>query len=382
MNRSSFQLTDIDFPWLADDPRVRAAAEVKVQKLRDWMEARHLEAVLLSRRDNFAWLTVGGDNHVLKPTEVGVGHLLITPNKKFLLAYTMDGERILNEEIPGQGYELVTVRWYEDEPRLKAVSLAGKRIAADTAIPDTEDCSLELSRMHSPLDSIELLRYRWLGYQTGVALEETAQWVQPGMTEQEVACQITINLVSRGMDVDVLLVGSDDRMEHVRHVIPSPKKIEQYILFNPTSRRWGLHANISRCVSFGRPKEVLEKRFRAAMEIEAKILEALTPGLSFAQLLQSQKNWYAELGYPDEWRNHFQGGTTGYVISDANLGLTEERVMDCQAFDYFVTLPGVMVEELVILDNQPEIASLGREWPSTTYSCRDREISLPIMWIK
>ncbi len=374
--------TDVEFLRQMDDPRVRADAAEKVRRVRAWMETRQLDAVLISRRDNFAWLTVGGDNHVLKNTEVGVGHLLITPEKQVLLAYTMDGERILGEEIPGQGYELVTARWYEAEPRLKALPLGGKRIAADTALPDVQDCSVELSRMHEPLTSLELQRYRWLAATTGVTLEEVACQIRPGMSEQVVARQITGAFASQGIDIDVLLVGSDARMEQIRHVIPSPKKIERFVLFNPTARRWGLHANVSRCVCFGPPKESLNKAFHAALGVEAKILAMLAPGVPFAQILERQKAWYAECGYPEEWRNHFQGGTTGYVISDAGLCMTAERVKNGQAFDWFVTLPGVMVEELVLLaGGKVEVASIGKDWPLAAISTDRGEISLPDLWI-
>ena len=65
-------------PLTADDAQVRADAAQKVQRLRNWLVGQKLDGVLISRRDNFAWATVGGDNHVLRNTEYGSGHLLIT----------------------------------------------------------------------------------------------------------------------------------------------------------------------------------------------------------------------------------------------------------------------------------------------------------------
>lgn len=369
---------EVDFPVQMDDPHVRRDAAEKVGRLRGWMERRGFDAVLLSRRDNFAWLTVGGDSHVLKPTEVGAGHLLVTPERLYLFAYRMDGERLLTEELPGQGYELVTTRWYEDEPRLVALQHAGKRVAADTALPGAEDCSLELSRMHAPLTALEVERYRWLAHQTGVTLENIARWVRPGMTEQAVARRITTAFVEQGIDVDVLLTGSDARMERIRHAVPSPKAIERYVLFNPTTRRWGLHANVSRCVCFGEPEPRVRAAFSAALAMEGKLLEKLAPGVPYAEILACQKVWYTAAGTPEEWRNHFQGGTTGYVLSDATLCQTDLRVPDGQAFDWFITLPGVMVEELALmLQGKVEVASRGKDWPVV----RQGEFELPGMWI-
>jgi antitoxin VapB len=371
---------NVNFPIQMDDPRVRADAAEKVARLRRWLADRGFDAVLISRRDNFAWLTVGGDSHVLKNTEVGVGHLLVTPERLVLFAYRMDGERLLEEELPGQGYELVTTRWYEDEPRLQALRIAGKRVAADTALPGVEDCSLELSRMHAPLTPLELARYRWLARQTGLTLEGIARWVRPGMTEQAVARRITTAFIEQGIDVDVLLTGSDARMERIRHAVPSPKAIERFVLFNPTARRWGLHANVSRCVCFGEPGARLQAAFSAALAMEGRLLGMLAPGLPYAEILACQKAWYAEAGSPEEWRNHFQGGTTGYVISDAALCQTDLTVPDGQAFDWFITFPGVMVEELALLaDGKVELASCGQDWPAVRVpGC---ELDLPGMWV-
>ena len=61
-----------------------------------------LEGVLIGRRSNFSWLTGGGDNHVFLASEQGACSLLVLPEGKCLLAHTMDGERMMAEEVPGQ----------------------------------------------------------------------------------------------------------------------------------------------------------------------------------------------------------------------------------------------------------------------------------------
>ncbi len=134
-------------PKSGDDPRIIQDSDLKIERLREWMADGKWDAVLITRRDNFAWLTTGGDNHVLKNTEFGVGHLLITPDKKYVLAHRMDGDRLQEMQLAGQGYELKTLSWDEGDPRSLAAGLAGKRIAADTVFSDTRDESAAIDQL-------------------------------------------------------------------------------------------------------------------------------------------------------------------------------------------------------------------------------------------
>ena len=89
--------------------------EIQEKEKRLWkgLQAKHLDGVLVSRRSNFAWLTAGGDSHVFLASEAGGESLLLTPNGKYLLAHTMDGERMMDEEVAGQGWELKAYPWFE-----------------------------------------------------------------------------------------------------------------------------------------------------------------------------------------------------------------------------------------------------------------------------
>ena len=146
MNKSVNVLSKLEelIPKSQNDPRVISDSFGKIEKVRKWMHLNQWNAVVISRIDNFAWLTTGGDNHVLKNTEIGVGSLLITPEKKYLLAHQMDGERIQELSLEGHGYELKTLSWNEGDPRSLAFGLCGSRIAADSVFPGTHDKSERL----------------------------------------------------------------------------------------------------------------------------------------------------------------------------------------------------------------------------------------------
>lgn len=369
-------------PQSQDNPRVLQLAASKRARLRSWMAQAGFDGVVISRRDDFAWLTGGGDNRVLNNSEVGVGHLVVTAQRHYLVSHSMDASRLLEEQAPGQGYEPVELRWFQGDPRLEALKLAGRRAAADTCLQGTTQVSEELALLHHPLEELEIDRLRWLARKTGNLLEQIARHVQPGMTEAHIARQMQMAFTQASIDLDVLIVGSDERIFKFRHPLPTEKHVEKYVLLHPAARRWGLHANVSRSLHFGRPDDPIRRAYRAAASIEGRVLALLKPGLGFAEILEHQKAWYGELGYPDEWQGHFQGGPTAYRVVEAGRCLGETRVLINQAFDWFITVTGAKVEELSLLTAKGvELASLGDTWPVMAVEIPQGQVLVPDLMV-
>lgn len=372
-----------DVVFSQDDPRIRTDAALKRERVREFLDQHNLEGVLISRRDNFAWVTSGGDNHVLKNSEVGVGHIAITRDRHYLLAHSMDAARLYEEQVPGQEYELVCLNWFQGDPRSAAVELVDGKWAADTDFNgQVVNVNQALSYLHYPLTELEMERCRWLGEQVGKILCRVALEIQPGQKEDEVANYLCSECLKRGIELDVLIVGSDERIFHYRHPLPTSKKIERYVLIHPAARRWGLHANVSRSVYFGTPSNEVMRAYRAAAELEACLLERLKPGLAFSEIFNWQKEKYAELGFPEEWKNHFQGGPTGYVVVDALRHTTSSKVQVNQAFDWFITVTGGKVEELALLsEHGVEIPSFQSPWPSYQTNQICNGVGVPDLWV-
>jgi hypothetical protein len=94
--------------------------------------------------------------------------------------------------------------------------------------------------------------------------------------------------------------------------------------------------------------------------------------MRFSHILEKQKQWYAEFGFEGEWKNHFQGGPTGYVITDGARSLTEKVVQVNQPYEWFITVTGTKTGELSLMtEDGLEISSfLHSSWPG-------REVSTP-----
>ncbi len=87
----------------------------KERRVREFLKARDLQALLLKRQANFSWMTGGGLNVVGTATELGNASLLITEKGKFVITNNIEAPRMVEEErLEEQGYEVRSFPWYED----------------------------------------------------------------------------------------------------------------------------------------------------------------------------------------------------------------------------------------------------------------------------
>src|SRR5690554_5401596 len=89
----------------------------KIKRLYQCIEQEKIDAVVIGRRDNFSWVTCGGSNAVNLFSEFGSALLVVTPGKNYLIAKTMDLERIYAEELQCEEiFEPIPLKWYEYSP--------------------------------------------------------------------------------------------------------------------------------------------------------------------------------------------------------------------------------------------------------------------------
>ena len=70
----------------------------KLARVRKYIKAQGLDGLVLATRANFAWLSGGGDNHVVSQADVGVGALVVTAKQAFLVANKIEIDRLATEE--------------------------------------------------------------------------------------------------------------------------------------------------------------------------------------------------------------------------------------------------------------------------------------------
>lgn len=326
------------------------------QRLGVLMERLHVEALLLRRSVNFAWYTGGADNRVDHASPFGVADVLITRDAEYVFTNNIEAPRMREEQTPE--IEVIEHPWYaEDSSAIRAVT-GGVSLGADFPLDTAFDVSGEVASLRRVLDPDAVLRYRKVGSDAAASVAEAASSVEPGMNEREAAARLAAACRRRGLFSPVLLAAADDRIVRYRHPIPYGARIERRAMLVASAERGGLYANLTRIVDFEEPDPETARRQEACEVILKRMREEATrPGRALADAFADCRRFYAEAGYPDEWKLHHQGGMTGYASREIiATPHAEQEIQVGQAFAWNPSITGAKAEETFILtESGPEI---------------------------
>lgn len=358
----------------------------KERRVREFLEKSGKDAVVIGRQDNFAWFTGGGTNKVVITSEAGFAYLIITKYKVYIVAQVMDGPRILDEEIPGYPVEAVFLTWCEGSLEDKIVQLTrGMKVISDTRMPGVEFAPSEIYKLHYPFTDREIEKCRYIGRKTDEILRKAADAIKPGMVDYEIEAMLLYEYAKLDAIPEVILVGIDERIGKYRHCIPAGKKVGKTLVIHPALRMGGLHANVARMIHFGDdlPQDIM-KRHEAANSIMATALSMCVPGRKFVDIHKELECRFAAFGYEEEWKKHFIGGITGYMLADDSVCFNPEAEVSInQVYDWFVTITGVKVEELGLCSSKGrEFVSVTGRWPAKEYEAAGQIFKLPQILIK
>ncbi len=326
------------------------------QRLRELMERRSLGALLLRRSANFAWYTGGADNRVDHASPFGVADVLITHDVEYIFTNNIEAPRMREEQTPD--FEIVEHPWYVDEVAAVREAIGDRSLGTDFPLENALDVSSEVAPLRYVLDPDTLERYRQVGVDAAVAVAEAAESLEPGMSEYEAAANLAAACRQRELFSSVLLAAADDRIARYRHPIPHGRSLGRRAMLVVSAERGGLYANITRIVHFEEPDEELRRRSEACETILQHMREKATrPGCTLADAFKDCQHFYAETGFPDEWKLHHQGGLTGFASREIiATPETRQEVQIGQTFAWNPSITGAKAEETFILtESGPEV---------------------------
>ncbi|MBI2914483.1 MAG: M24 family metallopeptidase [Firmicutes bacterium] len=344
------------------------------------LDEKKLDAVLVSSRANFAWLTCGGDDRVAANTECGVATIIASRDSLKVFTTNIEAQRLMDEELGGEGFEVVAVPWHEDRGDHLRRLVEGLKLGADVPFPGALDVGADLGRLRRSLLPAEVARYREVGRSAAQALESACLGVRPGLTEFDAAAKLDAELLKRGLVPNVTLVASDERIRLYRHPIPTVKAIERYVMLVTCAYRWGLVAAATRIVSFGKLPPELRMKHDAVVRVDASMMAATLPGRPAASVFERAVRAYEEVGFPEEWRLHHQGGATGYANREyVATPACKETIADRQAFAWNPSITGTKSEDTIVLnEGRPEVITCGsQDWPLVDVSVDGTVIRRP-----
>lgn len=322
----------------------------KDQRLADFCRTRGVDGVWLKRRTNIAWITDGADVHVDSSSSTGVGSVVWTPRKKWVICDNIEDRRLREEEF-GSGWSFEVSNWWESKAAPKG------KFATD--FPDDPFADLRAS-----LTDLELTRIRALGRATADALEKVMKSIRPGQAEHEIAGDLVGRLRNQGILVPVMLVASDERIAKYRHPIPTSKNVRKTVMVAACPRQHGLIVAVTRLVHFGKklPADLRDKHDAVCL-VDAALHAATAPGQRWCDILAVGQQVYRDTGYAGEWKLHHQGGPMGYEGRDYKATPTEtRRVVENQAVGWNPSITGTKSEDTIL--SSGEVITSMKNWPA------------------
>ena len=332
----------------------------KTDRLDDYLAETGLEAVWFARPSNFAWLT-GASNVVDREASVGVAAAGYDGSLRVLTSNN-EAPRFAEEELDGVPVE--SFPWHERSLAEAIAERSERPFETDFDVAGAE--RVPTTRLRTPLTETDVERYRELGHETATALESVCRTVEKSDSERAVAARLRERLSVRGIDSPVLLVGGEERAPAYRHFPPTKAEIGGYALVSVTAQRSGLHASATRTVALD-PPDWLAARHEAAMTVEAAALAAtkrLSNEGTAGDVFREIRDAYAEVGYPDEWQKHHQGGATGFAGREwkATPGSTAD-LQTPMAYAWNPTVEGAKSEDTALVGEGVETLTATGEWP-------------------
>jgi Xaa-Pro aminopeptidase len=351
----------------------------KQDRVRNLLLQSGLEALLLRRVSSFAWATCGASSSVNTAATHGEAGLLLTPSGHFVITNNIEAPRLEKEEhLAVQGWQMKVAAWYEKQTAVEELA-RGWQLGADGSFPGATDLSTEIAHLRAQLTPEEDGRFRTLARLCSQAMGEAARSVRPGQSERQIAGRMASECEARGVQAIVNLVATDERIDRFRHPLPTDKILTRYALLVLCGRKWGLVCSVSRLVHFGHLSDDLRHKQEAVARIDAVMIAGTRRDRILRDIVHDAISAYQAAGFPDEWRNHHQGGPAGYEPREY-LATPEslERVTAGQAYAWNPSVSGAKSEDTFLVgDAENEILTAMPDWPTLAISVEGRTLLRP-----
>lgn len=340
---------------------------IKQQRMLDIIERYGLDAILLKRRANFAWLTCGGLNHVNTAADLGIASLLVMRDRCLLLTNNIEVQRLIQEQLHDLPIEVTVFPWHDTqmETSLLEELTQGLQLGAD--VPGySQLLTTPLWEARASLTPAEVTRYLALGQLTSELIESVCHSVQPGDSEWEIAARMHHATMIHGARVPVCLVAADQRIALYRHPLPTSNTVKKQVMLAACVELEGLVCSATRIVHWGPLDQELKRRHQAVCHIDAIAKSGTRVGRPVDDIFDDIVIAYQDTGYSDQWQHHHQGGSIGYqprdLIATAHSTAT---VQPDHAFAWNPTIAGTKSEDTIIATNKDclAVSKPGENWP-------------------
>jgi|GEM_PF-1441918 len=329
--------------------------EEKIKHVRHIVRKHKKRGAIISEFYNLCWLGIHRP-HVLSLSENTVVKIEITQEDVFLVTNNIEAQRIYNEEMDENLHPFFNKKvyqWYEAEQDVYTYK-------PDAYLKDKElEQEIKLHRMC--MNASERQQSIELGLDMVAIIEATLKYIKSGKTEREISSWMHKLCVEKGIDVGLAICADWKRVLDYRHPIATDTPIEDMCMLALTVRRHGIYSCMSRMVALKVPDEALLKKRDAVLAVDAACQAYTQSGANVRNVFCKIQEEYQKQGLEGEWKNHHQGGITGYKSREEKIcGTSDIDIQEHMLFAYNPSVAGYKTEDTFFIDKGKKIV--------TTYS--------------
>ncbi|MCA9085198.1 MAG: M24 family metallopeptidase [Planctomycetaceae bacterium] len=352
--------------------------ELKHDRVRGLLETTGAEALLLQEPSNIAWFTAGADLQRCA-SDCPATSLFVTPEARLFATNSVDSIQIFEREVYGLGFQLKQREWFQPHHDLVHDLCRGRKVLSDRGPVGTKHAGRKIQRLRLPLTELEVERLRLLSAVAVHAVEATAGHLKPGITEAEVAGEISHRLLKRTVFPERIQVIADGRGERYRHWAFSEQPIQNYVVLSCCARRWGLHVGVTRTVCFGDVPPELTSAFQKALLVHATGMFFSRGGEAVSDVWKKVQRIYEKFGIGSEWHLADQASLVGFSLNETQIGPQSvgEIPVPSAVFWHPSVGPAMMGDTLLCRDSRVEQLTLSSSWPRICVQVKGRDIPCP-----
>ncbi|MCS1412088.1 MAG: hypothetical protein M2R45_05291 [Verrucomicrobia subdivision 3 bacterium] len=339
----------------------------KLEKLRGLLVKKRKLGALITRQPNFSWLACGGEARVALNTDKASGYWLVTKNKAYLLANTIEMPRLKSEALAQLRFEPVEFPWFEPTGLEKTIKkiVDPKRVLSDSRDIVAQPQPEVFAVLRYSLSREEVERFQHLGKALEAAMSAAANTVRVEETEHDIAAQMSAAALAVGVQPVVLLVAVDERIRRFRHPLPTGRKLKRHAMLIMCGRHQGLIASMTRTVYFGDLPAGLARKHKAVCTVDVAMQQSTRVGAQVRNILQVGVQEYGRMRYPNEWQSHHQGGPCGYLPREYAVNPKHAGVVQpYQPFTWNPTISGAKSEDTILATPEGiELITKSQNWP-------------------
>ncbi len=300
-----------------------------VARVRTVATSAGVETSVLTSPGAVAWVTGGLNVPVDRTAPIDTVWVVVRPDRVAIISTDVEAPRVRADYLTYvDAPELLTVPWWEPGAFVEAVEAwSGERssdIASDSHPAFGRDLEVELTQARLALDDVQSQSLRELGRDATHAVESALRTWRPGHRDHDIAAMVAAEVERVGALAPVLLVGGDDRLARFRHPVSVGAAMHRRVMAVLVASRGGQHVALTR-YAVSAPDSGLDALLRPVQRMHRAVLAASTPGATAGELMTVLDSAYRSEGFPDAWREHYQGGPIGYAQREFEIAPGQTR---------------------------------------------------------